>query len=84
MGNLKGLLESVVRELVDEPDNVEVQQTMSEGGNVYILTVKARNEIGKIIGKKGKNAQALRTLFEAMAAKYRCRIMLDIADPKNR
>jgi predicted RNA-binding protein YlqC (UPF0109 family) len=83
--NLRNLLETMVRELVDEPDGVRISVTASEGGNCVALSVKtAEGEVGKVIGKSGRNARALRTIVEAAAAKYRLRIMLDIEDDVGR
>ena len=79
------LLTETVKELVDLPESVQTHHTLSEGGNTLILTVRtAQGEMGKVIGKSGKNAQALRTLFEAIAAKYRLRVVLEIADSRRR
>jgi len=81
---LRGLLLDVVKELVDRPDKVEVTQTVSDGGNTVVLTVRtADGEVGKVIGRGGRNAQALRILFEAIAAKYKQRVVLEIADSDN-
>lgn len=80
---LKKLAEEIVRELVDVPEEVKVTSTASEGGNTVVLTVKTANgETGKVIGRRGKNAEALRTLLEAIAAKNRQRVVLEIADRK--
>lgn len=80
---LRTLAEEIVKELVDIPEEVKVTSTASEGGNTVVLTVKTANgETGKVIGRKGKNAEALRTLLEAIAAKNRQRVVLEIADRK--
>jgi len=78
---LRELLKDVVMELVDTPDAVSVSQTVSEGGGTVILTVKTgTGDAGKVIGKAGRIAKALRVLLEAMSAKYKTRVMLEIAD----
>lgn len=78
---LRELLQDIVMELVDNPDAVSVSQTASEGGGTVILTVKTGNgDAGKVIGKSGRIAKALRVLLEAMSAKYKTRVMLEIAD----
>ena len=82
-GRLREILSAIICELVDEPDKCSVRQTTSDGGGTIILTVRTANdEIGKVIGRNGKNAQSLRTILEAMAAKYKLRVMLEIADAR--
>ena len=78
---MRELLRGLVEELVDNPKGVEVSETISDGGNTIVLTVRTGNgDMGKVIGKQGRNAQALRTLFEAIAAKHKQRVVLEIAD----
>jgi predicted RNA-binding protein YlqC (UPF0109 family) len=78
-------LATIVRELVDSPDEVNVAPAVSDGGNTIVLTVRTGSgEVGKVIGRQGKNAQALRTIMEAVAAKYRQRVVMEIADAKRK
>jgi len=78
---MQELTQEIVRELVDHPDGVEVQQTVSDGGQTIVLTVRtADGDMGKVIGKQGRNAQALRTILEAIASKYKQRVVMEIAD----
>jgi len=80
---MQDLLKNIVEELVDAPDNITVSKTVSDGGNTVVLTVRtAAYDMGKIIGKKGKTAYAIRTILEAIAAKYGYRIILEIAEQK--
>jgi hypothetical protein len=52
---------------------------------MIVLTVRTGpGEVGKVIGKRGKNAQAIRILMEAIAAKYKQRVVLEIADDTKR
>jgi predicted RNA-binding protein YlqC (UPF0109 family) len=82
---LRKLLDDLVRELVDRPDEVSVFTTISDGGNTVVLTVRTANgEVGKVIGKQGRNAQAVRILLEAVAAKYKQRVVLEIDDNRRR
>lgn len=82
---LKKWLTDLLRELVDRPDEVSVSTTVSEGGNTVVLTVRtADGEVGKVIGKQGRTAQAVRSLLEAVAAKYKQRAVLEIDDNKRR
>jgi uncharacterized protein len=78
---LQSLALTIVRELVDRPDGVEINQTVSDGGNTIVLTVRTSGgDLGKIIGKQGRNAQSLRILLEAIAAKHRQRVVMEIAE----
>jgi len=81
---LRDLTRSIVQELVDRPDGVEVQETISDGGQTIVLTVRTSDgDMGKVIGKQGRNAQALRTILEAIAAKDKMRVVMEIADSPN-
>ena len=65
---MKDLVENLVKALVDSPEEVDIRQT--EGDSVIILEVKVGNDdIGKVIGKEGRIANAIRTLVKAAAAK---------------
>ena len=65
---MKRLLESLVRPLVDEPDRVEVRERPEEGGLCLVLRVPPE-ERGRVIGRRGRTADALRTLLDAVAAR---------------
>lgn len=65
---MKTLVENLVKSLVDSPDEVDIRQT--EGDSVVILEIRVGNDdIGKVIGKEGRIANAIRTLVKAAAAK---------------
>ena len=84
-GRLQKLLHGLVSELVDKPHEVDVSSTVSDGGNTVVLTVRTgTGEVGKVIGKQGRNAQALRVLLEAVAAKFKQRVVLEIDDLRSR
>ena len=76
---MKEFLEFVAKSLVDKPEAVRVEETKEEEGIKYKLYVDD-NEIGKVIGKKGKTAKSIRTLLIAVAAKNGYRVTLDIPD----
>ena len=68
--------------LVDKPEAVEVK--FIEGGQTTVLEKKVDGtDLGKIIGIKGRNANSIRTLINAMAAKEGHRILVELLDPKN-
>jgi len=77
---VKDLVDYLARSLVDNPDPVVVEEEIDEGEAVYKLTV-GRDDLGKVIGKKGRTAKALRTLLAAAGAKQSLRVTLEIVEP---
>ena len=76
---LKQLVQTLAEALVDDPASVDVAEI--EGDNNIILELRvAKNDIGKVIGKDGRTAQALRTLVSAASIKIGRRAHLDIID----
>ena len=75
----KELVEFIARSLVDEPEKVEVHETESEQGTVLELGV-SKEDLGKIIGRQGRTARAIRTLLGAVSAKTKKRVVLEILE----
>lgn len=75
----KDLIEYIAKSLVDEPDAVSVNETEGERGSVLELRV-APGDIGKVIGKYGRIAKALRTVLSASANKDGRHYSLEILD----
>ena len=73
------LLEYLVRQLVDEPQAVRVESTRREDATVLELHV-APDDVGKVIGRQGRIARALRTVVRASAARDRERVLLEIVE----
>tara|TARA_B100000700_G_C14257853_1_gene495649 strand:- start:177 stop:410 length:234 start_codon:yes stop_codon:yes gene_type:complete len=65
---MQKLLEDIVKSIVDKPDEVKVNVNESDNTIVYELNV-GEGDIGKVIGKKGKNVNSIRTLLSASNAK---------------
>jgi len=76
---LKELVRAMATELVDHPDQVEVSEVAGDQNTVIELRV-AQGDIGKVIGKEGRTAQAMRTLLSALSQKLGTRAHLDIVD----
>ena len=76
---LKELLDTMVRALVDLPDEVRVSEIIGEQTTVFELVV-AKEDLGKVIGKQGKTAKALRTILTAASTKLRKRSVLEIVE----
>ena len=78
-GPLRTMVDVVVRALVDQPDAVTVTETERRGMSVIELRT-APGDMGKIIGRQGRTAAALRTLLAVTAEKHGRRAQLDIKD----
>ncbi len=76
---MKELVKLMAEALVDNPDQVEVTEIVGEHTSVIQLKV-AKEDIGKIIGKKGRNVQAMRTLLSAASGKLKKRVVLEIIE----
>ncbi len=76
---MKEIIITIARALVDAPDLVSV--TEIGGAHTSILELKvAKTDIGKVIGKKGRTVDALRTILSAVSAKKRVRTMLEVVE----
>ena len=76
---MKELITRIAESLVDQPDQISVTEKVSETTVFYELEV-ARSDIGKIIGKQGKNIDAIRTILKAIAGKTRKQILLELVE----
>ena len=76
---MKDLIKRIVQALVDNPEQVEVLEVKTENVSVFELSV-AKEDIGKVIGKKGRTAQAIRTILNAASGKVKKHHILEILD----
>jgi len=76
---VKELVEQIVKALVDNPDKVKVTQLDGEQSSILELTV-APEDLGKVIGKQGRNAQAIRIIIGAAGMKLKKRVNLEILE----
>ena len=76
---LKGLIEFISKSLVDDPDAVEVSAIEGDRTLVFELSV-APSDLGKVIGKDGRTARAIRTLLAATCARHHLRAVLEILE----
>lgn len=74
---MKELVEVLAKALVDHPEDVRVREVAGERSIVYELSV-APDDMGKIIGKQGRIAKAIRTVVSAAAVKENKRVMIEI------
>ena len=77
----KQFLESLVKSLVDHPDTVSINRTVDEMGVLLTLDVHAE-DMGKIIGRSGNTAKAIRTLLRVVGMKNDARVNLKINEPE--
>ena len=77
--DLKALIETVAKALADHPDAVSVRESERRGGVVYELQV-AGTDLGRVIGRQGRTAAALRTLLATAAETDERRVSLDLRD----
>ena len=78
---MKDLIEYIAKSLVDDPNQVEVVETR-RGQQVNLSLRVARDDMGRIIGKSGRVASAMRTLLRIAAAVDNKRVSLDIVEPE--
>ena len=76
---MKELVSFIARSLVDNPDAVEVNEVQQEDTTVYELRV-AKEDLGKVIGKQGRTARAVRSLLSAVAGKEGKKARLEILE----
>lgn len=77
--SMKDLVEYIAKALVDDPEQVKVSEVRGEQTSVIELTV-AKEDMGKIIGKQGRTAQAIRTILSNASMKTRRRSVLEIIE----
>ena len=78
-GDMRALIEQIAKALVDEPDQVSVNQIDAAQDTVLELKV-APNDLGKVIGKQGRTARAMRNLLSATGMKFHKRFTLEILE----
>ena len=77
MGSVKSLIENMVGGIVDDPISMTVSTEETDRGTLYEIKV-GKEDIGKIIGKKGRVASAIRTVAKAAGAKQGIRVMVNV------
>jgi uncharacterized protein len=78
-GRMRELIEYIAKALVDNPDEVSVSEVEGEVASVLELKV-AKTDLGKVIGKQGRTARAMRTILSAASTKLRKRAVLEILE----
>lgn len=78
-GTMKDLIKYIAQALVDHPDKVDVSEVVGEQTSVIELRV-TKEDLGKVIGKQGKTAKAMRTILSAASSKLHKRSVLEIIE----
>jgi predicted RNA-binding protein YlqC (UPF0109 family) len=78
---MKELVEFLARNLVNDPDSVEVKETQGDTASVLELRV-AKDDLGRIIGKQGRTAKSIRTILNAVASRTNRKVVLEIIEDK--
>ena len=78
---MKELVELIAKSMVDKPDEVRVSQLSGQSSTIFELKV-APEDIGKVIGKQGRNAQAIRVILSAAGMKVKKRFSLDLIEKR--
>ncbi len=74
-------IEFIVKAIVDNPDKVRTERTIDERGVLITLYVDP-SDMGKVIGKEGRTAKAIRTLLKVLGAKNEARVTMKIVEPE--
>ena len=76
----RDLLEYLTKAIVDSPDKVKIEEFEEDDGTLVLELSVADDDYGKVIGRGGRTAQALRTVIKAAAVKDNRRVLLDIVE----
>ena len=77
---MKELIEFIARSLVENPEAIQLSQEESEDGTIVVKLAAAQEDMGRIIGKQGRTAKAMRTLLNAKATRENKRAALQILE----
>jgi predicted RNA-binding protein YlqC (UPF0109 family) len=77
---MKEFIEFIVKQLVDQPEKVRVEENAPDKNTIEVIVEVDQDDIGKVIGKKGRNINALRTLVTAIGAKGHHRVTLQVVE----
>jgi uncharacterized protein len=77
---MKAIIEFIVKQLVDKPGNVRVEENAPDKNTIEVVVEVDKEDIGKVIGKKGRNINAIRTLVTAIGAKEHHRVTLQVVE----
>jgi predicted RNA-binding protein YlqC (UPF0109 family) len=76
---LRELIELIIKGIVDNPDKVEINEIIGERSSIFEIRVDS-SDIGKVIGRQGRNIKSIRTIVNAAAQKDDKRVIIEIVD----
>ena len=76
---MKELIELIIKGIVDNPDKVEINEVIGEKSSIYEVRVDS-DDIGKVIGRQGRNIKSIRTIVNAAAQKDDKRVVIEIIE----
>lgn len=76
---MEDLLNKIISKIVEKPEEIEIEAVPGEHTTIFKLKV-AKEDTGKVIGKQGRTADAIRTILKAIGGKYNKKIVLEIKD----
>ncbi len=77
---MKAIVEFIVKQLVDKPERVRVEENSPNENTIELVVEVDKDDIGKVIGKKGRNINSIRTLVIAIGAKGKHRVTLQVIE----
>jgi uncharacterized protein len=77
---MKDMIEHIAKSLVEKPDEIVISEEIAEDGSVLVKLAAAQEDMGRIIGKQGRNAKAMRTLLNAKATRENRHALLQIME----
>ncbi len=77
---MKNLIEYIAKSLVEKPDEIVISEEIADDGSVLVKLAAAQEDMGRIIGKQGRNAKAMRTLLNAKATRENSHALLQIME----
>ena len=78
---MKDLVEFLAQQLVNDPDAVDVKETLGDTASILELRV-AKEDLGRVIGKQGRTAKSIRTILNAVASRTNRKVVLEIIEEK--
>lgn len=78
--DIVGLVDAVVRPLVEEPEALDVQASIADDGTIYVDVAVASNDTGKVIGRQGRVIKSIRTLARALASREGLSCEVELVD----
>ena len=77
---MKALIEYIAKSLVEKPEEIVISEEIAEDGSVLVKLAAAQEDMGRIIGKQGRTARAMRTILSAASTKINKRSVLEILE----